>query len=248
MRRPGRARRKKGRDRRGGDIHHLGRWRRRRGQWEGRGKRSKSGGRCWGRQRRSRRLRHARCRLLQSSASRCTEPGGSLWRHGRRAQWRLYRGGYAPSAPCIGDPGHRRRRRFDVGQRHIGQHRRWRRRQQMRRRIKHLFALAAAHPSFRYAQLVCHHLERSGTGRAASNLAHQRWIVGAWALPPVAAKACSVSGWPSSESSRPRHLTPAVEAKVRRLPSAHRPGAPKCPPEPDVHLQPHKRTAAVPIP
>ena len=123
----------------------------------------------------------------------------------------------APRAQRIGLAGDRGCGRPQVRERHIGQQRFRRHRQQMGRGIEYLLALAAAHPSFRDAQLVRHDLEGGGAGRAAGDLAHQRWIVEAMPRPPEQ-RSRTFNGVRSSESSHPRCPPLPAAARARRPP------------------------------
>lgn len=122
-----------------------------------------------------------------------------------------------PGSQCIRLARYGRSGRAQVRERYIGQQRSRCHRQQMGRGIEYLLALAAAHPSFRDAQLVRHNLEGGGAGRAAGDLAHQRAIVEAMPRLPER-RPRTFSGAQSSRSSRLRHPPLPAAARARRPP------------------------------
>lgn len=122
-----------------------------------------------------------------------------------------------PGSQCIRLARYGRSGRAQVRERYIGQQRSRCHRQQMGRGIEYLLALAAAHPSFRDAQLVRHNLEGGGAGRAAGDLAHQRAIVEAMPRLPEQ-RSRTFSGARSSRSSRLRHPPLPAAARARRPP------------------------------
>jgi|GEM_PF-2370163 len=141
--------------------------------------------RCRRRARRQK-SRHRGIRELKRFRGTASRDGALRHRFGDR--WRCIRasrgrGGRGSAGRCPPGPDgwcgarHWLRRGAHFVQSHVRHQRRGLRRLQMRRGIKDLLTMPAAHPSLGNAQLVRNDLEHRRTGWTAGDLAHGLWIV-----------------------------------------------------------------------